>query len=144
MNKVIHFSKIRFYMIALSVLLIAAGFIGTVVNDGFNFGIDFQAGLSQRFQIASPGLEVTYEGGHNASLNVVGGAVQIDVQDQESTERWSFAPDEYATMGDLAAGISEIPNMQAEASDSQARTENLTTGLGLPYILGEDTVVLNI
>jgi len=144
MNKVIHFSKIRFYMIALSVLLIVAGFIGTVVNDGFNFGIDFQAGLSQRFQIASPGMEVTYEGGHNASLNVVGGVVQIEVQDQESTNRWSFAPDEYPTMGELAAGISEISNMQAEAADSQVRTEDLATGLGLPYILGEDPVVLNV
>lgn len=38
-------------MIALSILAIAGGIVGVVLQDGFNLGIDFQAGLSQRVQI---------------------------------------------------------------------------------------------
>lgn len=38
-------------MIALSILVIAAGLTGTVLQQGFNLGIDFQAGSSQRVEI---------------------------------------------------------------------------------------------
>ena len=48
MRKVIEFTRIRFVMIALSVLLVGAGLTGTVLQEGFNLGIDFQAGSSQQ------------------------------------------------------------------------------------------------
>jgi preprotein translocase subunit SecF len=49
--KTIQFTRIRFVMIAFSVLLIAAGIAGTVLQGGFNLGVDFQAGLSLRVEI---------------------------------------------------------------------------------------------
>lgn len=54
MKRVVEFSKIRFVMIALSIAVLAGGIIATIAQGGFNLGIDFQAGLTQRVQI-SPG-----------------------------------------------------------------------------------------
>jgi len=53
MEKTINFTKLRFVMLGLSVLLIAAFWGGTFLRGGFNFGIDFQAGLNQRVQVTT-------------------------------------------------------------------------------------------
>ncbi|TVQ95767.1 MAG: protein translocase subunit SecF [Spirochaetaceae bacterium] len=58
MRKVIEFTRIRFVMIALSVVVIAAGLTGTIVQGGFNLGIDFQAGSTQRVLIDVPNVDV--------------------------------------------------------------------------------------
>ncbi len=63
--KVIQFTRIRFAMIALSVILIGGGLAGTLIQGGFNLGIDFQAGLSLRVEIDNT----------NASTEVVRDAV---------------------------------------------------------------------
>lgn len=51
MEKTINFTKLRFVMLTLSAVLIIAFWAGTMARGGFNFGIDFQSGLSQRIQI---------------------------------------------------------------------------------------------
>lgn len=51
MRQAIQFTKIRAVMLTISVALIAAGIVGTVVRGGFNLGIDFEAGLTQTVQI---------------------------------------------------------------------------------------------
>lgn len=53
MEKTYNFTKLRFVMMTLSVVLIAAFWGGTFLRGGFNFGIDFQAGLNQRIQITA-------------------------------------------------------------------------------------------
>ncbi|MBB6482492.1 protein translocase subunit SecF [Spirochaeta isovalerica] len=53
MEKTINFTRLRFVMLALSVVLITAFWGGTFLRGGFNFGIDFQAGLNQRIQITT-------------------------------------------------------------------------------------------
>ncbi|MBN2655760.1 MAG: protein translocase subunit SecF [Spirochaetales bacterium] len=53
MEKTINFTRLRFVMLALSFVLIAAFWGGTFLRGGFNFGIDFQAGLNQRIQITT-------------------------------------------------------------------------------------------
>ncbi|HOV62477.1 MAG TPA: protein translocase subunit SecF, partial [Spirochaetia bacterium] len=73
MTRVIHFTKIRFFTIGLSVLIICAGIVITVMNGGFNLGIDFQAGLSERIQIAPAALSITYNGAGDARLDSVSG-----------------------------------------------------------------------
>ncbi len=144
MNKTIRFSSIRFYMIALSVLLIILGFVGTILQGGFNFGIDFQAGLSQRLQIAPAALEISYDGGNDVSLNVVGRNVRVELRDQEGLRNWVFTPEEYPRIADLAAGLQTIPGVQASViGDPQASAAEIVTGLGLPYVLGDEPVFLN-
>ncbi len=56
--RVIEFTKIRFIMIAVSVILIAAGLAATIMQGGFNLGVDFQPGLSLRVAIDSPDAEI--------------------------------------------------------------------------------------
>jgi preprotein translocase subunit SecF len=51
MKNVVQFTRIRFIMIVVSVLVIAAGITATVMQEGFNLGIDFEAGLRQRVEI---------------------------------------------------------------------------------------------
>ena len=53
MEKTINFTKLRFVMLALSAVLIIAFWAGTFLQGGFNFGIDFKAGLNQRIHITS-------------------------------------------------------------------------------------------
>lgn len=51
MRKPINFLGLRFLMIAVSLLLIAAGVAGYFIRGGLNFGIDFTAGLVQQIRI---------------------------------------------------------------------------------------------
>lgn len=51
MEKVINFTKSRFIWLAVSVGLIILFWVGTFAQGGFNFGIDFRSGLSQRVAI---------------------------------------------------------------------------------------------
>ena len=67
MKKVIRFTRVRIYMFILSILLIAAGIAAIIINDGFNLGIDFQAGMNLRVQIADPVMSVTYDGEGDAT-----------------------------------------------------------------------------
>ncbi len=46
--KVFPFLKFRYICIAMSVVCIVGGFVATVARGGFNYGLDFQAGISQR------------------------------------------------------------------------------------------------
>ena len=52
MEKVINFTKSRFIWLTVSILLIILFWVGTFMQGGFNFGIDFKAGLSQRVEIS--------------------------------------------------------------------------------------------
>ncbi len=52
MEKVINFTKSRFIWLTISIVLIVAFWVGTFAQGGFNFGIDFKAGLSQRIAIS--------------------------------------------------------------------------------------------
>lgn len=51
MKTVLNVTKLRFPALALSAVLIIAGFAITYNRGGFNLGIDFQAGLSQQLAI---------------------------------------------------------------------------------------------
>lgn len=53
MEKTYNFTKLRFVMLSLSLLLIVVFWGGTMLRGGFNFGIDFQSGLNQRIQITA-------------------------------------------------------------------------------------------
>ncbi|AHC13769.1 protein translocase subunit SecF [Salinispira pacifica] len=51
MKQTIQFTKYRLPMIILSALLLAGGLAGTLLQEGFNLGIDFQAGLNLRVEL---------------------------------------------------------------------------------------------
>ena len=84
MEKTINFTKLRFVMLTLSVVLIVAFWGGTFLRGGFNFGIDFKAGLSQRVKIASS-TQITDGDVKNALTGVEAPQVQ-PVGDVENNE----------------------------------------------------------
>lgn len=53
MEKVINFTKLRYVMFTISISFITIFWVGTFLQGGFNFGIDFQAGLNQRIMISN-------------------------------------------------------------------------------------------
>ncbi len=55
MARVIAFTRLRFVMITMSVVVIALGIGITASQGGFNFGIDFQAGLDLQVEIDGVG-----------------------------------------------------------------------------------------
>ncbi len=72
MRKVISFTRIRYVMIAVSVIVIVGGAIATFSIGGFNLGIDFQAGLSQRVAIDPAVRSVTVEEVRSALAEIDG------------------------------------------------------------------------
>lgn len=58
MKRVIDFMKSRGVMLIISALVIIGGIVGTVVQGGFNLGIDFEAGLNLTVEIAEPGGDI--------------------------------------------------------------------------------------
>ena len=72
--RTIQFTRLRYYMLGLSVLLIAAGVAATVMHGGFNLGVDFQAGISLRVAVDAPNADI--ESVRVASAGIAGTMVQ--------------------------------------------------------------------
>ena len=75
--------KLRWYAWAIAVVLLLAGVISFVALGGFNLGVDFESGLSQRIQIAPVGLEVSYTGNQDAVLSISGSALTLEFRGDE-------------------------------------------------------------
>ena len=136
MTRIIHFTKYRFLMITISVVLIVSGIVGTIVRGGFNLGIDFQAGLSQRIQIARPGFSITYTGTDTVSLDISGGVLRIEVRGEEGVETFPFSLEEYNTIGALSEGLARIDGLSvALQAEPSAPTSGFVTGMSLPATL---------
>lgn len=58
MKRVIPFNRYRYISISLSVVLIVAGVVATIVQGGFNLGVDFAAGISQQVRIAGTSADI--------------------------------------------------------------------------------------
>lgn len=51
MNSVVQFTRIRFWMIAMSAFFIVGMFVVTGIRGGFNYGVEFQPGLSLQVKV---------------------------------------------------------------------------------------------
>jgi preprotein translocase subunit SecF len=143
-KKIYPITKFRFIAVALSILLLIVGLISYIAFGGFNLGIDFQSGFSQRVQIAPAAIEFSYEGSDTVTLNVSGGVVTLVVRDDSGATYYEYTPEAYPTVGDLAAAVSsDIPQVTAHALDASRATETLITGFGLPATLSAQPFMLN-
>jgi len=57
-KKAIPFSSLRYWMYGLSLAMIAVVWVGTLVQGGFNLGIDFKPGLSQTVQLTAADVSI--------------------------------------------------------------------------------------
>jgi len=143
-KKIYPITKFRFIAVAVSVLLLVVGLVAYIALGGFNLGIDFQSGFSQRVQIAPAALSLSYSEADTVTLNVTGGMITLVYRDATGSRYSEFSPDTYPTMGDLAAAISStVPGVSASAINPSLASTGLITGFGLPTSLSETPFVLN-
>ena len=76
MRRVIQFTRIRFWMIGMSVVLIAGMFVVTGIRGGFNYGVEFKAGLSMRVQVLPEKAKSTIAAVRKALSGIDGYEVQ--------------------------------------------------------------------
>lgn len=142
-NKKVPVIKFRFYAVAMSLVLLAAGIVAAVVFGGFNTGIDFDSGLSQRIQIAPVGLSVSYSGNDDATLSISGDTLVLEVRGASGVATHRFASSAYPTSTDLVKGLNDIDKIDAVAVDGGLLTRNLLSGFGFPAKLSAAPKNLN-
>lgn len=135
--------KLRWYAWILAVVLLLAGAVSLGVFGGFNLGVDFESGLSQRIQIAPVGLEVTYSGNKDAVLSISGSALSLEVRGEEGVATTSFHSQAYPTAKDLAAALNAVPEISAVVVDGSLNTADLLSGYGFPATLSSTPTRLN-
>jgi preprotein translocase subunit SecF len=142
--KIIRFSKFFIPAAILSVALIAAGLVVYFLN-GFNLGVDFQAGLIQEVQFAPTAISVTYNGRGNASISMTRNGLYIVISGSgvEATT-YSFPFADYAVIGDLSAALALIEGLDATAvADSGAATRWLVQSAQGNPLLGADPYIVH-
>ncbi len=145
MKRVVRFTKIRYIMFLFSIVVIVGGIIGTVHNGGYNLGIDFQAGLNQRVQIAPAGVEVTYSGVGDASLELQGNVLTVVVRGEKGVEKYPFDLKEAGTIKILTDNLNSVTGVKAEVKTSlDSPAVDIVAGLNYPLELTKDPSYLNV
>lgn len=145
MIRIIQFTKYRFVMIALSLVLILGGIIGTVLQGGFNLGIDFQAGLSQRVQIAEQGFSLAYSGPRAVTLDIRSNTVVLEVRGEDGVTEHRFSFRDYPTLMDLVDGLSGIEGIGAALLKNGATpVSDITIGMNIPAQITAVPLVIHV
>jgi preprotein translocase subunit SecF len=145
MTRMIKFTKIRYIMFLFSILLIAGGIIGTIGNNGFNLGIDYQAGLNQRVQVAPVAFTASFNGIGDASFDMQGSSIIVELRSDKGVSNYSYPFADYPTLSYLQIAMSEIPGFEIELiSSGTSSSDDLTSGLNYPLAITADTSFINI
>lgn len=143
MKRVVKFTKLRYVMFLLSFLVIGGGITGTIINGGFNLGIDFQAGLNQRIQIAPVGMEVSYAGKGDADIEIKAGLLTVAIRGEHGVKKYPFVLKDVGTLGSLAREMNKIDGFKAVV-ETPAPASDLTAGLDFPLLLSKKPSFLNV
>ncbi len=135
--------RYRWFSWILAIVLLLVGGGAFVVNGGFNLGVDFESGLSQRIQVAPIGLTVSYSGSEDAVLSISGSALTLEVRGSEGVMVKTFKSASYPTAADLAAALNAVDKIDATALKGSFETADLLSGYGFPATLSEKPTNLN-
>ncbi len=135
--------RYRWFAWVLAIVLLLVGGGAFIVNGGFNLGVDFESGLSQRVQVAPAGLTVSYSGSEDAVLSISGSALSLEVRGAEGVSVKVFKSESYPTAADLAAALNAVDKIDAVTLDGALETADLLSGYGFPATLGSDPTKLN-
>lgn len=143
MTKGANFTKLRFIMFSISLALILTGLVGTIQRGGFNLGIDFRAGLSQRIQISDIAARLTYQEDSEATVELTGTGLTLVVVEGGESQRWSYPFAEYPTLGSLVEGIGEVPGVSIDLVAQAGVSSSELLGLTHVTTLSNEPVVIN-
>ena len=135
--------KLRWFTLSLSIILLAAGVLSIVLFGGFNLGVDFESGLSQRIQIAPTGLEVAYDGDLDTVLSISANALTVEQRGEGGVATKLLRFSEYPTSGDIATALGGIEGISVRVIDGSLKSGNLLSGYGFPATLGNEAIGLN-
>jgi preprotein translocase subunit SecF len=144
MKKIVRFSKGFLPAAIISFVLAAGGIAGYIVKDGFNLGVDFQAGLIQEVRFGPAALSLSWPGPGNAVVSLDNGVFYVVVSGAGvEGKSYPFPLDEYKTLGALAEALGQIEGLSVSPlADEGVNTQRLiqsawgNSQLGsTPYIL---------
>lgn len=130
----------RYLAMAASGIFILVGIVLFFVL-GFNTGIDFGSGYSERVQIAPLGFTVTYTGPESAVLSVEDGFLVLTLRGSEGVRSFSFNVSDYPSSSDVAAAMEKYGVETAVVSEQ--KTANLVSGFGYPSRLSSSPFRVN-
>ena len=134
--------KYRYYAYAFSLVLFVAGVICAFIFGGFNTGIDFGSGFSERIQIAPRGMNISYMGSDSVDASVSGGDLIITIRSSSGVESHTFSPSGYNSVADLAKGL-EMIGLSVDVKDGSLLVSNFVPGFGFPTSISSNPVGLN-
>jgi len=114
MKRIVHFSRFFIPAVVFSLVLIISGLAGYAVKDGFNMGIDFQAGLIQEVQMAPRAFSLSYDGPGNAVVSLNNTALIVTVSGvgvQGFTVQYILS--DYSTIGAFAQAVDQVEGISA-------------------------------
>ena len=136
--------KVRKISVTISAILLIIGFASFFVNKGFNKGIDFESGLSEKIQVAPVGLEVTYNGDDDATLSVSNGDLVLETRGTNGVQEQTFAVADNPTAGDLAQAMNAADiGLTVTADEASLDSSTLISGYGFPATLSENATQIN-
>lgn len=134
MKRIVQFSRGYVPAAILSTVLIVLGIVGYLVK-GFNYGVDFQAGINQTVQLAFPAVDLTYSGKGTAVLTVKDAGATIVFSGAEiEGKTLSFPFAEYKTVDALAKALGAVPEIKAVVREGQSE---IPTSLMVPTFQGD-------
>lgn len=134
--------KYRYITLIPAILILIAGIV-CFFTLGFNKSIDFEAGLSERIQIAPVGLTVSYSGPSSAVLSADAGTLRLTLRSSDGVSVTNYPSASYPTVAELASALDSVDGVTASAVDGSLLTEDLVAGAGLPATLTTTPVRLN-
>jgi len=143
MKRVIQFTKFR-YLLIISLLIIIGGIAGTIAQGGFNLGIDFNAGLNQRVQIAPVAMKVSYSGEDSVLFDVNSSGLVLEVRDADGLERTEIPYGDYPVLRAVAAALNGVEGLQAELMVSGQIPSSDLLSLNFAIDLSQESAVVNM
>ncbi|HKM05507.1 MAG TPA: protein translocase subunit SecF [Sphaerochaeta sp.] len=135
--------RYRWFAWGLAIVLLLVGGGAFILNGGFNLGVDFESGLSQRIQVAPVGLTVSYSGNEDAVLSISASALSLEVRGSEGVSVKTFKSASYPTAADLAAALNAVDKIDSVALNGSMKTADLLSGYGFPATLSSVPTSLN-
>ncbi len=142
MKKNLHVIKYRYISSAFSLILLLIGLVCFFLF-GFNKGIDFESGLSERIQIAPVGFTATYTGDKDLTLSVSNNTLVLTTRSSSGVETLTFNSTNYPKVNDIVTALNEIEGVDAVAVNGDLNTELLVSGFGFPTTLNEEATKVN-
>lgn len=135
MKKVFPFSKYIVPAVIFSAVVILSGLV-PLLTKGINFGIDFKPGLVADVRLVNPVMELTYDGAASVAVEINPWNVTLVVSGvgaDNETRAYPFA--EYATVGDMAGAMAQVPGVSARTLVSSAPADALFANSAVASVL---------